>query len=83
VLLHDEARRQAGFVLAKRARVPDRLRSARQRAPLGQLELKDPGAAGATPVEAADQVAHDVETIPRCTVSSSSSRYPTSCRQAR
>jgi type I restriction enzyme R subunit len=33
--------------------------------PLGQLELKDPGAAGATPVEAANQVAHYVETIPR------------------
>jgi type I restriction enzyme R subunit len=33
--------------------------------PLGQLELKDPGSAVATPVGAANQVAHYVETIPR------------------
>jgi type I restriction enzyme R subunit len=33
--------------------------------PLGQLELKDPGNEAATPVEAANQVAHYVETIPR------------------
>jgi type I restriction enzyme R subunit len=33
--------------------------------PLGQLEVKDPGSAVATPVGAANQVAHYVETIPR------------------
>jgi type I restriction enzyme R subunit len=33
--------------------------------PLGELELKDPGAAGATPEAAANQVAHYVATIPR------------------
>lgn len=33
--------------------------------PLGQLEVKDPGSAVATPIGAANQVAHYVETIPR------------------
>jgi type I restriction enzyme R subunit len=33
--------------------------------PLGQLEVKDPGSSVATPVGAANQVAHYVETIPR------------------
>jgi len=33
--------------------------------PLGQLEVKDPGSSVATPIGAANQVAHYVETIPR------------------
>jgi type I restriction enzyme R subunit len=33
--------------------------------PLGQLEVKDPGNAVATPIGAANQVAHYVETIPK------------------
>jgi type I restriction enzyme R subunit len=55
---------QVRIVIGQKNRRPDILLFVNG-LPLGQLEVKDPGNAVATPTGAANQVAHYVETIPR------------------